>query len=36
MQGYYFSPPVAAESWTPSYERFLAHKGEQMVREQLQ
>jgi diguanylate cyclase (GGDEF)-like protein/PAS domain S-box-containing protein len=36
MQGYYFSPPVAAESWTPSYERFLARKGGRMVREQLQ
>jgi diguanylate cyclase (GGDEF)-like protein/PAS domain S-box-containing protein len=36
MQGYYFSPPVAADSWTPSYERFLARKGGRMVREQLQ
>lgn len=36
MQGYYFSPPVSAESWTPGYERFLARKGGRMVREQLQ
>jgi EAL domain-containing protein (putative c-di-GMP-specific phosphodiesterase class I) len=35
MQGYFFSPPVAADCWTPSYEQYLAEKGGRMVREQL-
>lgn len=32
MQGYYFSPPVAADNWTHDFERFLVQKGGSLVR----
>jgi diguanylate cyclase (GGDEF)-like protein/PAS domain S-box-containing protein len=32
MQGYYFSPPVAADNWTRSFERYLTEKGGSMIR----